>query len=140
MAGARAKRRTVTRKTFYFLVMPLLALALAIVTLLLGPYGGAALWVLMGLVTVYIVYFEEGRKTYNPVLEGLVVVVSGLLAVVLTIPETRYVQHRRHADPKFGGTIDPRSYEEHLKQPGVRELNTQARRVLYGDNPRGPRQ
>jgi len=120
--------------------MPLLALALAIVTLLLGPYGGAALWVLMGLVTVYIVYFEEGRKTYNPVLEGLVVVVSGLLAVVLTIPETRYVQHRRHADPKFGGTIDPRSYEEHLKQPGVRELNTQARRVLYGDNPRGPRQ
>jgi len=128
-----------TRKKFNFLVLPLLTLALVIVTLLLGPYGGAALWVLMGLVTAYIFYFEEDRKTLNPVLEGLMMIALGLLAVALTIPQTRYVKHPRDSDPSFGGRIYGPAYEEALRDPGVQELNARARAGYGSGARRGPK-
>jgi len=135
MAAALLKGHALTRKQFYFLVVPPLAVAVAIVIVLAGWLAGAAVWVLMGCTTVYIFFFEENRKTLNPFWEGLTMMILGLLAVAVVIPQTRYVKHPRESDPNFAGVIYGSSYEEALRDPDVQARNARVR-AQYGSGPR----
>ena len=142
MAATRAKRRAISRKTFYFFILPVLVMVLVAITILGGPEALAALWLLMGLMAAYVFYFEEGREPHSPILEISLVVASGLFAVGLIFPETRFVKHPRDGDPTFAGTINRRDYERHARSPEVQSRINEARRSWerrYGYDPAAKR-